>query len=1438
MLNSIIKFSINQKIVVGFFLVCLTTWGIYSLTKLPIDAIPDITNNQVQVITQSPNLAPLEIERYITTPIELSTANIPGLIETRSISRFGLSLVTLVFEDDVDVYWARTQVSERLKNAQEMIPAGIANPSLAPVSTGLSEIFQYTLSLDEKSDTSYSLMDLRTIQDWMVRRELLHVKGVADVSSFGGYLKQYQVSVNPELLKSTNTTLDEIFKALEQGNSNTGAAYIEKDDKAYFIRGIGMTMNISDIENTVIKNEEGVPVLMKDVAKIELASTVRYGAMSMNGKGETVGGILLMLKGENASQVIVRVKESMASIEKTLPRGIKIEPFIDRENLVNRAISTVEKNLIEGGLIVIFVLVLLLGNFRAGLIVASVIPLSMLFAISMMVTFGVSGNLMSLGAIDFGLIVDGAVIIVEIIARKLSERIASSKTVLTKIEFEETIFKGTSEIIQSASFGQFIILIVYIPILAFTGIEGKMFKPMALSVIFALLGAFILSLTYVPFISAIFMSHKAHEKENFADKIINSMKSVYRPMLDWALRNQRLVVGLSIGMLLSAVLVFGKLGGEFIPTLNEGDYAVEVRMLPGTSFTQTLSIADKIQKSLLDSFPNEIKKCISKVGTSEIPTDPMPIEAMDLIIVLKDKSEWKRVSNKEELDIQLENVLSNFPGIIYSVQQPIQMRFNELMTSAKTDVVIKLYGNDLDVLSAKANEIAGIAAKIEGADDVQVQKIAGLPQIQIVYNRSQLANYGVTVSEVNDVIQTAFAGKKAGLIFEQEKSFDLVVRLAEPFRKEVDDLKELMLTTSKNQSIPLKELAEITIEKGPAEISRDNTKRKINIGFNARGRDVESIVHDLQKKIDEQLKLPTGYSLVYGGQFENLAHAKDRLSIVLPITFLLIFILLFIVFRSIKQALLILSAIPLAAVGGVLSLWLRDMPFSISAGIGFIALFGVAVLNGIVLIGYLNQLEQEGYTDLDERIHKALSDRFRPVVMTALVASLGFLPMALSHGPGAEVQKPLATVVVGGLITSTFLKLIVLPVLYGMTHRKRKGLLGVVTFILLLCFGFNSDAQEVKTIFPSLEISIESAMKNYPLMSIADKNIQQQKALKSSSFNPPQLDVLWQVPVSTKFSPAIMQSFEFPLVYTSQNGMYNQQIKIAEVEKNISKTQLVKAVKDAYQHLIYTIVVLNELKFEDSIYHDLYRNAELKYKAGDISNLEKLNMESNYALVKNRLMNGGAAYDNALIQFRNLTGINNEFETQNINLKKTDFLLASTDTSFTENNPGVTFYKENITLREKSLSNAKWKLMPGFSVGYFNQTELNNGQLYNFQFGLKVPLFFWSYTSKIKYEKIGVKHEQAKLELAKRNLNSQYFQAVSDFNANTRNVAFYENTGMKQADEMMRATQRSFSSGEINYYNFIMNMDKVMRIRIAYLDAINQFNLSVYQIQYLKGDIK
>jgi len=1044
MLDTIIQYSIKNKLIIGLLTLALIAWGSYSLTRLPIDAVPDITNNQAQIITAAPSQSALDIERLVTFPIEQTMATIPNVEEIRSFSRFGLSVVTIVFQDKVDVYWARQQVSERLTIAANQIPPGIGTPELAPITTGLGEIYQYIIRPEKGFESKYGAMELRSIQDWIVRRQLLGTPGVADVASFGGFLKQYEISLDPDKLRSYNLSISDIFVALEKNNQNTGGAYIDKKPNAYFIRSEGLINSIDDIGKIVVKNiDNGIPILIRNVAEVRFGFANRYGAMTYNNEGEVVGAIVLMLKGENSSAVVNRVKEKMEQIKKTLPEGVAIDAFIDRSKLVSRAIGTVEKNLIEGALIVVFVLVLFLGNFRAGLLVASVIPLAMLFAIALMRVFGVSGNLMSLGAIDFGLIVDGAVIIVEATMHHLG---LGKATRLNQQQMDDEVKTAASRMMNSAAFGQIVILIVYLPILALVGVEGKMFKPMAQTVSFAILGAFVLSLTYVPMVSALFLSKSTTHKRNLSDRMMDFFHRMYEPVINGALKHKFIIVTSSVLLFAVSMIFFLRMGGEFLPTLEEGDFAVETRVLTGSSLSYTVEAASNAAEVLMREFPDEVKEVVGKIGSSEIPTDPMPIEACDLMVILKDKSDWKKAHGREELVKMMSKSLEAVPGVTFGFQQPIQMRFNELISGVRQDVAVKIFGEDLDVLTGLSQQVAKIAGSVQGARNLYVEEVTGLPQIVININRDELAKYGLDVETINEAINTAFAGKSAGLVYEGEKRYDLTVRLASQSRQDIEDIRNLFITSPKEEQIPLKQLAEIEFKIGPNQIQREDAKRRIIVGFNVLGRDVASVVEEIQSKVEQQVKFPPGYFPTYGGQFENLKEAQARLSVAVPVSLLLIFLLLFFAFHSLKQSILIFTAIPMASIGGVFALMVRGMPFSISAGIGFIALFGVAVLNGIVLIAEFNRLRQEGLSDLHDIILKATQTRLRPVLMTATVASLGFLPMALATSAGAEVQKPLATVVIGGLLSSTVLTLIVLPCLYIFFEKignKRTNILPV-----------------------------------------------------------------------------------------------------------------------------------------------------------------------------------------------------------------------------------------------------------------------------------------------------------------------------------------------------------------------------------------------------------
>lgn len=1063
MFQKLITYSIRHKLVIGVLSIALAIWGVWSLMHLPFDSTPDITDNQVQVITQAPSLGAQEVEQYVTTPVEMALANIPRIQERRSISRSGLSVITLVFDDAADIYWARSQVSQVVEQLEKELPKN-TETEMGPIATGLGEIYHYTIRAKEGYEHQYSLTQLRTMQDWIVRKQLSGTPGVAEVSGWGGYVKQYEVAINTDQLNASGISVSEVFEALQRNNANTGGSYIEQNSNQYYIRGIGVVKNLEDVANITVKTVDGTPVKVGDVAKVQLGHATRFGAVTRNGEGEVVAGIAIMLKGENFQEVIKNVKERISQIQKSLPEGVVIEPFIDRTNLVDRVEGTIARNLIEGGLIVIFVLVIFLGNWRAGLVVASVIPLSMLFAFGMMKTFGIDGNLMSLGAIDFGMIVDSAVIIVEAVVTHINTGHFSQPEVraaylaqcqnggaaipfaLTQKQMDEEVHFSASRIRQSAAFGEIIIMIVYIPLMTLVGIEGKMFRPMALTVFFAILGAFILSLTYVPMASSLMLSRKVHTRKTFSDRVIEKLQTWYRPVLDWVLARNKDVITGAVALFCVSVVGFKYLGGEFIPSLEEGDFAVEMSMSQGTSLSQMVESCTKAEKLLKKEYP-EIKQVVSRIGSAEIPTDPMPVERADIMIALKPKAEWTSAKTTPELMEKMEETLSAIPGLEAEISQPIQMRNNELLTGIKQDVAIKIFGEDLDVLTQQAGKVKKMIEDVPGVSGIFVEEVAGLPQIQVKYNHEKMAAYGVSVDDISEILETTFAGAVAGSLYEGDKKFDIVLRM-DPSQRNVESLEQLSMPLKDGTDIPLSQVADIDYSPAPAQVSHEDGARRIYVGFNVKGRDVQSTVEDIQEILDEKLKLPDGYYYNYGGEFENLQSATNRLMVVIPIALVIILLLLYATVKNVRESLFVFSAIPLAAIGGVWALWFRGMPFSISAGVGFIALFGVAVLNGIVLIGQMNQMQREektadklsAFSGVTELIHHRIIEscmvRLRPVLMTALVASMGFLPMALSQGDGAEVQRPLATVVIGGLITSTLLTLLVLPAIYKTFTKK------------------------------------------------------------------------------------------------------------------------------------------------------------------------------------------------------------------------------------------------------------------------------------------------------------------------------------------------------------------------------------------------------------------
>lgn len=1024
LMRPIIGFVLKQRLLVLALTGLLVGVGIWSAVRLPIDAVPDVTNVQVQINTNAAALPPTEVERQVTLPVELAMFGLPNLQEIRSISKFGLSQVTVVFEEGTDIYFARQQVQERLQQAREEIPEGYGTPEMGPISSGLGEVFQYTIEVD--SGFTLGATELRTLQDWVVAPQLRAVPGVAEVNTFGGFEKQYQVLVRPDALVQYGLTLQQVLDAVADNNQNAGGGYITQGAEQLVIRGVGQVQDLSQIRNIVVASRGGTPVRVGDIADVVIGATIRQGAVTKDGTGEVVTGIVMMRMGENSRTVVAAVKEKFAQAARSMPDGVTLTPFYDRADLVNRTIKTVEKNLVEGAVLVVVVLFLLLGNIRAALIVALAIPLSMFFALSGMVKAGIAGSLMSLGAIDFGLVVDGSVVMVENSMRRLGHRKAGEG-------FLQTVLESCTEVARPILFGVGIIIIVYLPILTLEGVEGKMFKPMALTVVFALVGSLLLTFLLTPVLISLFLKGKVEEKDVW---LMRKAKAIYAPALAWMLAHGRRVLFGAGAALMLAVAAVPFLGSEFIPQLDEGSLAVQVLRLPSVSLEESVRQTTQLEQVLLAEFPNEVIDVVSKTGRPEIATDPMGVNVSDVFVMLAPPDEWTAAATKLELEGKMSAALEKIPGLVFSFSQPIELRVNELIAGVRSDLAIKIYGDDLAQLSQTAEQVVAAVSQIEGATGFKAQQLEGMPQLQITVLPDQLARYGINSADVMQVVE-ALGGKQVSQVLEGQRRFALTVRLPEDARRNAGTISSILISAPSGERVPLGTLARVEEVNGPAEISHEDGSRLVIVEGNVRGRDIGSFVADVRTLFDGGvIELPTGYRRDFGGQFENLERASARLMLVVPLSLLLIFLMLFATFNSLRQAALVFTGIPLATVGGVFALLLRGMPFSISAGVGFIALFGIAVLNGLVMVSYINELRQHGRS-LDEAVREGAMTRLRPVLMTALVASLGFIPMALSHGAGAEVQRPLATVVIGGLVTATLLTLLVLPLLYLLFERRQ-----------------------------------------------------------------------------------------------------------------------------------------------------------------------------------------------------------------------------------------------------------------------------------------------------------------------------------------------------------------------------------------------------------------
>ena len=1430
MIKAIIGFSVRNKLIVLILVLGLIGAGLYSLSSLPIDAVPDITNNQVQIVTVSPSLAPQEVEQFITYPVEVAMANIPGVIEIRSISRFGLSVVTVVFDDGTSVLDSRQYVTEQISMATQEIPPGMGTPELMPITTGLGEIYQYVLRVQPGYEQQFGPMELRTIQDWIVKRQLSGITGIIEVSSFGGYLKQYEVALDPSLLQSYDVSVAEVFDALSRNNQNSGGSYIEKSTNAYYIRTEGIVQNTDDIAHIVVGNRSGVPVLIQDIGKVQLGSPKRFGAMTMDGEGEAVGGITLMLKGGNASEAIANVHARIEQVQQSLPKGVGLYPYLDRSILVGKTIRTVEHNLLEGGLIVIVVLVVLLGDLRAGLIVASVIPLAMLFAIILMNYFGVSANLMSLGAIDFGIVVDGAVIIVEGVLHVIFTYYVGKQ--LSQQQMDNIIIDESSKMFRAAVFGVFIILTVFIPIMTLTGIEGKMFRPMAMTFSFAILGALILSLTYVPMMAAWVMPKRIREHQTLADRIVGLVRRMYKPTLERAIRMPWLVIGLTVVVLGGAALLYRTLGAEFIPTLEEGDLAMQMTIQPGSSLQESVKTSTKAERILLDNFP-EILHVVSKIGTAEVPTDPMAIEDADIMIILKPKDEWVSASGREELVAKMKEKLEVVAGASFEFTQPIQLRFNELLTGAKTDIAIKIFGEQMEELKRLGDQTAEIISDIPGAGDVKVEQTEGLPQLRVRFNRAKIAEYGLDIERLNTLVRTAYAGEPAGVVFENERKFDLVVRLQEKDRQELD-LSRLYIHLDDGRSLPMSEVAEVEYSEGPMQISREDARRRINIGVNVRNRDVASLVADIEAQLGKELNLPPGYYIRYGGQFENLEAARKRLGVAVPVALALIFVLLYFTFGKLKYALMIFTAVPTAAVGGVVALWLRGMPFSISAGVGFIALFGVAVLNGIVLISHFNRLRyEEGMTDIKEVIIKGGLARMRPVIMTATVAALGFLPMALSTSNGAEVQKPLATVVIGGLITATLLTLVVLPVLYYLTNRNLRrpsATEALMALAMLLLAGNGLNAQQPVL---TLDQAVQHAIDNHPSLKNgaidirqASLGIQAARQIPATEFmlgfgqyNTTQLD----------YQISATQPLGTPGLNRQRKEAARAQLALATDKLALLQHQAEYDVRQAWHHWLYQKSRLESLSQQEELYQELEEKAALQYRTGEAGQLENTLAQSRLLQARQEV---AQAQGEEALAFKRLqqAAFLDGFARPSDSLRILPLPLTDTTAALTL---FLAPLEQQATVARQEAAVQSQLLKPEFSVGYFNQSIQPDWSLQALHAGMAVPLFRKSQHARIEQAQLEETRATNDLALQRQALRQERQLAREQMLAWRRQLDITGTGLLDQGARLQSLASARLRAGEIDYFQYVQSLQAAFDNEMQYLSLVEQYNQAVLFFQFL-----
>ena len=1438
MFDAILRFSVKKKLFVGLTTLFLLIGGIYSMLTLPIDAVPDITNNQVQIVTVSPTLAPQEVEQLITSPVEIAMINIMNVTEIRSVSRFGLSVVTVVFKESVPTLDARQLVNEQIQSVAGEIPSELGMPEMMPITTGLGEIYQYVLKVEPGYEDKYDAMELRTIQDWIVKRQLSGIPGIVEINSFGGYLKQYEVAVDPDVLFSLNITIGEVFEALNKNNQNTGGSYIEKVNRAYYIRSEGMISRIKDVEQIVVANRNGIPIRISDIGTVRFGAPKRFGAMTMDGKGECVGGIAMMLKGANANVVTGELEKRVEKIQKILPEGVTIEPYLNRSELVNRNISTVIYNLIEGAIIVFLVLIVFLGNVRAGLIVASVIPFAMLFAFLLMRIFNVSANLMSLGAIDFGIVVDVSIVILEGILAHIYSKKFKGRT-LSAEEMDAEVEKGASSVVRSATFAVFIILIVFFPILTLTGIEGKYFTPMAKTLVFCIIGALFLSLTYVPMMASLFLKHHIVTKPTFADKFFEALNKLYARALSFCLRFKWQTVATAFVALVISLFLFTRLGAEFIPTLDEGDFAMQMTLPAGSSLSESIEVSNEAEKLLMDKLP-EIKHVVAKIGTAEVPTDPMAVEDADVMIVMKPFKEWTSAASRAEMVEKMKEALEPLSDRAeFNFSQPIQLRFNELMTGAKADIAVKLYGEDTHELYQKAKEAAAFVEKVPGASDVIVEQTMGLPQLVVKYNRGKIARYGINIEELNTIIRTAYAGEASGVVFENERRFDLVVRLDQDKVADLN-LDKLFVRSNEGIQIPVSEVATIDLVNGPLQINRDATKRRIVIGVNVRGADIQQVVQDIQKTLDKNIQLKPGYYFEYGGQFENLQNAINTLLVVVPVALMLILLLLFFAFKNVTYTLVVFSTVPLSLIGGILALWLRGLPFSISAGVGFIALFGVAVLNGILMINHFNDIRKETMYALSTRrvIARGTAHLLRPVFLTGLVASLGFVPMAIATSAGAEVQRPLATVVIGGLIVSTVLTLLIIPVFYQIVSytvvwKRRFSAKKFLFFFLLLAVvsPFTAKAQEKVT----MDQAIELAKQNHPRLKIASAAIRQVKAgrgevleLSSTEMNYSwgqlngelRKDKQWEV---TQGLGSLLTPFY-------KNALVNRQVEMGAFYRQVVEKEVVAEVKRAWAYYLYACNLRALYNDQNKLAEQLQRMGELRYHQGEITLLEKNMTTSMAADMKNRLFQAQEEEKLALSRLNWVCYADRPLVP--VDTALVQFPVDYQAPSFSEVH--MNYFQSQANEAKAQLNVERSRFFPELSFGYVRQDILPLKGLNSWMVGVSFPVYFLPRRSKIKQAKVAAVIARTEAETNTQNLYNKVSEAVASLRRQSESLRYYTTSALKEADELLKVANLQLQHSETNITEFIQAVNVARDIRRGYLETVYQYNIAALEYELFK----